>query len=132
MTGSFQRLELRLRLGAEDPPQAGDAHVVLVEILPQEGVGLELLEHDAVLLEDRPMSRLKTVLVEKAPDIALPSVDLAAAPMEDGGAPLADRRVDADDMEIPAWPAGRRIGNLQPQPVRAGVDEFRPVEVDVA
>src|SRR5205085_2800134 len=102
------------------------------EVLAQESVGLELLEHHAILLQHRPVPRLQPVLVEEAPGVALPALDLAAAPVEDGRALLVDRRVDADDMEIAARAAGCRIGDLQPQPVRSGIDELGPVEIDVA
>src|SRR5437762_2524918 len=108
MTRRFQRLQLRLGLRPKNPSQARDAHVVLVEIFSQVGVGLELLEHDAVLLQDGPVTGFQPVLVEKPPSVARPAVDLAAAPVEDGGPLLVDRRVDADDMEIAAGTAGRR------------------------
>src|SRR5262249_21002922 len=128
MPRGFERLELRLGLGAEDAAQARHAHVMLVEILALVGVGLELLEHDAVLLQHAPVPGLKLVLVEEAPGVALPALDLAAAPVEHGSARLGDRRVDADDVEVAARPAGRWIGNLEAQPVRTGVEELRPVE----
>src|SRR4029079_12397101 len=102
MAGGFERLELGLGLGAEDAPQTGNAHVVLVKVLAQESVGLELLEHHAILLQHRPVPRLQPVLVEEAPGVPLPALDLAAAPVENGRALLVDRRVDADDMEIAA------------------------------
>src|SRR5712675_3135210 len=121
MAGGFERLELRLGLGAEDAPQAGDAHVVLIEIFAQESVGLKLLEHHAILFQYCPMPHLQPVLVEETPGVALPTLDLAAAPVEDRRALLVDRRVDADDVEVAAGPAGLRIGNLEPQPVRSGV-----------
>src|SRR4051812_6920462 len=79
LPGGFERLELRLGLGPEDTSQARDAHVVLVEVLAQKSVRLEILEHRAVLLQHLPMPLLEPILVEEAPGVALPPLDLAAA-----------------------------------------------------
>src|SRR5262245_14983979 len=92
MPGCGERLELRLGLAAENVAQARQAHVMLVEILALAGVWLILLKHDAVLLQHRPVPRLQPVLVEEAPGVALPALDLAATPVEHRGRALVDRR----------------------------------------
>src|SRR5204862_2719514 len=78
------------------------------------------------------MQALDARAVEEAPNVALPSLDLSAAPKEDPTALGVDGCHQPDDREAAAWSGALAIGNLQPQPKCAGISKLHPVEIDVA
>src|SRR5690606_41057833 len=83
-----------------------------------------------VLLEHRPVQAFEAIAVEEAPYVALPALDLAAAPEVHLRGLRVDRGGEADDVERAARAELLLVGNRQAHPVRAGLAPFHPAAVD--
>src|SRR5436190_8077826 len=122
-------LDLLFRLRLEHAAHARHADVVLVEEFAAAGVGRHVLEQLVVLLEHLPVQAFEAVLVEKAPDVALPALHLAAAPEEHLAVLGVDRRYEAGDVERAAGTEFLLVRDGQAHPLRTRLAPFDPVEI---
>src|SRR5215470_12661681 len=124
--------ELLLGLLRQHTPHARDADVVLVEHLALVGVGGDVGQHLAVLLEHVPMPLLERGAIEEAPGFPGDAAHLPEPPEEHQAGVLVDRSGVANDAEGSTRPRRRRIGDIEPAiDLRAVEHHVGPIEVDV-
>ena len=78
------------------------------------------------------MALLQAIFVQEAPGVALPTFNLATAPVKDGGHAVGDGGVAADDGEVTAGPPCFGVRNFQAHQVDVGVHPLRPIKVHIA
>ncbi len=105
---------------------------MLIEKFLRARIGRHVFEHEAILLEHRPVQALEPCAVHELPYVAHPARTLAIAPEEHAAVVFVDRRDETENAEVAARSSIGAIRNRQAQPRRTGLAEFHPVEVHVA
>src|SRR5580704_8040289 len=99
-TGFFDGFQLGLRSSLELAAHARKPGVMLIEKLARSRSWREILEHDPVLFEHRPVQPLKLCPVHELPDIPHPTLALSGTPEEDKAIIFIDGRNKTSDAKI--------------------------------